>query len=233
MRPRPKTIAALLDARARRYQRNATVIDASSPLVLGSGSPRRREIISALGLPFRVLAADIDESVGVGELALPYLERVAAEKLAGVRQRLAGAPHAAVLVADTSVVVDGEVLGKPSDEADAVRLFSRIAGRAHTVFTRYAIGLPGDAGARVARTVATEVHVRAASVEEIRAYAATGEGLDKAGAYAAQGIGSFFIERVVGSYSNVVGLPACEVLADLRALGLVSELAFARVEARV
>ena len=209
------------------------MIDASNPLVLGSGSPRRREIISALGLPFRVLAADIDEQVLAGELALPYLERIAAEKLAAVRQRLGGAAYAAVLVADTSVVVDGQVLGKPSDEADAVRLFSRIAGRAHTVYTRYAIGLPGESAARVARTVATEVHVRAASAEEIRAYAATGEGLDKAGAYAAQGIGSFFIERVVGSYSNVVGLPACEVLADLRALGLASEVVFSRIEARV
>ncbi len=209
------------------------MIDASKPLVLGSGSPRRREIISALGLPFRVLAADIDERVREGELALPYLERIAAEKLAAVRVRLEQAPHSAVLVADTSVVVDGEVLGKPTDEADAVRLFSRIAGRAHTVYTRYAIGLPGEGEARVARTVATEVHVRAAGPDEIRAYAATGEGLDKAGAYAAQGIGSFFIERVVGSYSNVVGLPACEVLADLRALCLVAELAFSRVEARV
>jgi septum formation protein len=209
------------------------LIDASNPLVLGSGSPRRREIISALGLPFRVLAADIDERVREGELALPYLERIAGEKLRAIRARLGQAAFSAVLVADTSVVVDGEVLGKPSDVADAVRLFTRIAGRAHTVYTRYAIGLPGESEARVARTVATEVHVRAASPVEIQAYAATGEGLDKAGAYAAQGIGSFFIERVVGSYSNVVGLPACEVLGDLRSLGLVDQLAFERVEARV
>jgi septum formation protein len=137
------------------------------------------------------------------------------------------------LVADTSVVVDGDVLGKPSDVDDAARLFSRIAGRAHSVYTRYAIGLAGEAGVRVARTVETLVHIRAADAAEIRAYAATGEGLDKAGAYAAQGIGSFFIERVVGSYSNVVGLPACEVLSDLRKLGLVSTLAFNPVQARV
>lgn len=204
------------------------MIDAIRPLVLGSGSPRRREIISALGLPFRVLAADIDESLLEAEPALAYLERIAAAKLAGVRARLGAELYSVVLVADTSVVIDGDVLGKPSDVEDAVRLFSRIAGRAHTVYTRYAIGLPGETEARVARTVATEVHVRAAEPSEIRAYAATGEGLDKAGAYAAQGIGSFFIERVVGSYSNVVGLPACEVLADLRALGLIGELAFAR-----
>jgi septum formation protein len=209
------------------------LIDASRPLVLGSGSPRRREILSALGLPFHVLAADIDEAVLPGEPALRYLERIAAEKLAGVRERLGAAAHAAILVADTSVVVDGDVLGKPSDIDDAARLFSRIAGRMHSVYTRYAIGLAGVPGVSVARTVETHVHIRAAGADEIRAYAATGEGLDKAGAYAAQGIGSFFIERVVGSYSNVVGLPACEVLADLRALGLVTSLTFNPGQARV
>lgn len=209
------------------------LIDAKNPLVLGSGSPRRREIISALGLPFDVLAADIDEDRLPEEPPLEYLERIAAEKLAGVRAKLGAAPHAAILVADTSVVIDGDVLGKPSDVDDAVRLFSRIAGRMHSVFTRYAIGISGEQGVKVARTIETHVHIRAASSEEIRAYAATGEGLDKAGAYAAQGVGSFFIERVVGSYSNVVGLPACEVLADLRALGLVGAVKFRAVQARV
>jgi len=209
------------------------LIDASNPLVLGSGSPRRREIISALGLPFQVLAADIDEDRRAGEPPLAYLERIADEKLAAVRARLGEAPHAAVLVADTTVVIDGDVLGKPSDVADAARLFSRIAGRVHSVYTRYAIGLRGVVGASSACTVETQVHIRAADPAEISAYAATGEGLDKAGAYAAQGIGSFFIERVVGSYSNVVGLPACEVLGDLRKLGLVAGLAFHPVQARV
>jgi septum formation protein len=209
------------------------LIDASNPLVLGSGSPRRREILSALGLPFQVLAADIDEEHRAGEPPLAYLERIADEKLAGVRARLGAAPHAAILVADTTVVIDGDVLGKPSDVDDAARLFSRIAGRVHSVYTRYAIGLFGVSGASVARTVETHVQIRAADAAEIRAYAATGEGLDKAGAYAAQGVGSFFIERVVGSYSNVVGLPACEVLADLRALGLVTSVVFNPVQARV
>ena len=209
------------------------LIDASHPLVLGSGSPRRREIISALGLPFQVLAADIDEDRRPDEPPLAYLERIASEKLAGVRARLGGAPHAAILVADTTVVIDGDVLGKPNDVDDAARLFSRIAGRVHSVYTRYAIGLADAPGVSVARTIETKVHIRAADPAEIRAYAATGEGLDKAGAYAAQGIGSFFIERVVGSYSNVVGLPACEVLADLRGLGLVTSVAFQPVQARV
>jgi septum formation protein len=103
----------------------------------------------------------------------------------------------------------------------------------HSVYTRYAIGLAGEVGVRLARTVETEVRIRACDAEEIRAYAATGEGLDKAGAYAAQGVGSFFIERVEGSYSNVVGLPACEVLNDLRGLGLAASVPFSRVQARV
>ncbi len=209
------------------------LIDASHPLVLGSGSPRRREIVSALGLPFQVLAADIDEAVRLGEAPLAYLERIVEAKLDGVRTLLAAVPHAAILVADTSVVIDGDVLGKPSDVEDAERLFSRLAGRVHSVYTRYAIGLAGVPGVSVARTIETEVHMRAADADEIAAYAATREGLDKAGAYAAQGIGSFFIQRVVGSYSNVVGLPACEVLADLRGLGLVQNLTFNPGRARV
>lgn len=202
------------------------LIDAEHPLVLGSGSPRRRELISALDLPFRVLAADIDETRRPNEPALTYLTRIVDDKLRAVRARVGDAPHAAILVADTSVVVDGDVLGKPSDRGDAARLFSRLVGRAHQVYTRYAVGLPGAEGASVARTVGTHVHVRAASAAEVEAYAATGEGLDKAGAYAVQGIGGFFIERLDGSYSNVVGLPACELLLDLRALGLLDQAAF-------
>jgi septum formation protein len=202
------------------------LIDAEHPLVLGSGSPRRREMLSALRLPFQVLPADIDEDRLPNEAPLAYLERIAAQKLQGVRDRLGPTPHAAILVADTSVVIDGDVLGKPADEDDAVRLFSRLVGRTHHVYTRYAIGLPGETEARAARTVETRVFVRAADAAEVRAYAATGEGLDKAGAYAAQGIGTFFIERMEGSYSNVIGLPACEVLADFRALGLVASVVF-------
>jgi len=203
-------------------------ITAETPLILGSGSPRRREIVSALGLPFRVLAADIDERWLPGEAPLSYLERIVSDKLRAVVARLRelGEPHAAVLVADTSVVIDDQVLGKPSDIEDAARLFSQIAGRAHVVYTRYALALAGEWEASIARTVATRVHIRASEPEEVKAYAATGEGLDKAGAYAAQGIGAFFIERVEGSYSNVVGLPACELLADLRALRLVSAVTF-------
>jgi septum formation protein len=197
------------------------MISAETPLVLGSASPRRKDILCGLGLSIRVAPADIHEQVVAGEAPLAYVARIVQEKLAAVAERVQE-PFSGLLVADTIVVIDGDVLGKPVDVADAERLLTRIAGRSHTVYTRYALSLP-DAPeiARAARTVATEVNLRAASREELTRYAASGEGLDKAGAYAAQGLGAFLIERIVGSYSNVVGLPACEVILDLRALGLI------------
>ncbi len=197
------------------------MVSVETPLVLGSASPRRRDILQGLGLSIRVAPADIPEHHTVGEAPLGYLARIVQEKLAAVAARTAP-PFPGILVADTIVVINGDVLGKPVDIADAERLLRRIAGKTHTVYTRYALSLPeAPSVARVARTVATEVTLRAASADELSRYAASGEGLDKAGAYAAQGVGAFLIERIVGSYSNVVGLPACEVVLDLQALGLI------------
>jgi septum formation protein len=197
------------------------MIGAETPLVLGSASPRRRDILQGLGLSIRVAPADIPEEVTPGEEPLGYVTRIVQEKLAAVAVRAEPA-FSCILVADTIVVIDGDVLGKPVDTADAERLLQRIAGKTHTVYTRYALSLPeAPSVARVARTVATQVSLRAASARELSRYAASGEGLDKAGAYAAQGLGAFLIERIVGSYSNVVGLPACEVVVDLQALGLL------------
>ena len=207
------------------------MIHPSRPLLLGSGSPRRRDILASLRLPFVVLAADIVEDVLPDETPRAYLERITLAKLEAVWQRLARQADlavppggvAAVLVADTTVVIDGQILGKPADVADAVATLSRLVGRSHEVFTRYAIGraAPGADAMLAARTVRTEVRLRSASAAEIEAYARTGEGLDKAGAYAAQGIGTFLVEGVTGSYSNVVGLPACELVSDLTLLGLI------------
>jgi septum formation protein len=198
-----------------------------SPLVLGSASPRRREILLGLGIPVRVLPADIPELVAPGESPAAYIERITAAKLRAVVARLEQAAWrdvAGVLVADTTVVIDGQILGKPADVAEARAMLTVLTGRTHQVLTRYAIA-PAAALAQPARsrTVLSEVTLRAASAGEIARYAATGEGLDKAGAYAAQGIGTFLVERIVGSYSNVVGLPACEVIADLVACGLLPE----------
>lgn len=205
------------------------------PLVLGSASPRRSDILSSLGIPFVVLPGNIEEATRPGEAPLAYVERIALGKLEAVWGRLAqGGPPAVasrgvagVLVADTIVVIDGEILGKPADTGEAVHMLERLAGRTHTVFTRYCIGAAeprtADQQVRAARTVRTEVRIRAATPAEIRGYAATGEGLDKAGAYAAQGIGAFLVEAIDGSYTNVVGLPACEVVSDLGRLGLLGD----------
>jgi septum formation protein len=200
-------------------------ISASNPLCLGSASPRRRELLIGLGIPLGIHPANVEEDARENERPLQYLERVVADKWSAVDQ---GVPRlnrfAAVLVADTIVVVDDEILGKPTDTADAVRLLGRIVGREHIVYTRFAIGTTCPDSQMVSqRTVATRVFLRAASSHEIARYAATGEGLDKAGAYAAQGIGSFLIERVEGSYTNVVGLPICEVVMELQRLQLLSE----------
>jgi septum formation protein len=209
------------------------VICSTRPLLLGSGSPRRRDILASLRVPFVVLAADIVEDVAPGETPEAYLERIAAAKLEAIWARLGGADRslspggvAAILVADTTVVIDGAIVGKPLDVGDAVATLSRLVGRTHDVFTRYLIAQParagaGQSGVLAGRTVQTRVTLRRASSAEVAAYARTGEGLDKAGAYAAQGIGTFLVEGVSGSYSNVVGLPACEVIVDLTTLGLL------------
>jgi septum formation protein len=201
-------------------------VSASVPLVLGSASPRRHDILASLGIPFHVISGTIDESPSALEGPHGYLDRIVSTKLADVAAKIAGSGRAfaGLVVADTIVVIDGRILGKPSDRSDAAELVSRLVGRSHTVMTRYAIAAsPAFGQAARARTVETVVTMRGASVPEIRAYAETGEGLDKAGAYAAQGIGTFLISRIDGSFANVVGLPACELVEDLLALGLLPE----------
>jgi len=206
------------------------VIDSTRPLLLGSASPRRKDILASLRLPFVVLPADIVEDVLPGEGPQEYLERIASAKLDAIWSRLEreGVPEgaaegvAAVLVADTTVVIDGQIVGKPADHSDAAATLTRLVGRTHEVFTRYLLaGAQRSPAPSLGRTVRTEVTLRAATAAEVDAYARTGEGLDKAGAYAAQGIGSFLVEGVIGSYSNVVGLPACELVTDLVTLGLI------------
>jgi septum formation protein len=194
----------------------ASAISESSPLVLGSASPRRRDILSGLGIPIRVAAPNVPETELPDEAPLAYLERVVLEKLGGSAAALAQGAASALIVADTIVVLGGAILGKPVDVADARSLLERLAGRTHVVYTRYAIAR-ADAPLVpvVARTVQSSVTLRAASNAELEAYARTGEGLDKAGAYAIQGVGAFLVERIEGSYTNVVGLPACEVVMDL------------------
>lgn len=187
-------------------------------VVLASSSPRRREILAALGLAFDVRAAAVDESLREGESPFDAAERLAREKAAAVA---AGAGGALVVAADTLVVHDGAALGKPRDRADARRMLELLAGRPHEVVTGVALVLGGRiaSGREVTRVVFAPM-----TTAEIEAYAASGEPDDKAGAYAVQGIGGLFVTRVEGSPSNVVGLPvrllytlAAELGVDLSA----------------
>jgi septum formation protein len=185
---------------------SAHVITKDTPLVLGSGSPRRRDILNGLGIPLRVVAGDVEEAPLLAEAPADYLPRIVADKLADVTRRLvAEPPFAAVLVADTIVVLGDRIMGKPQSLDDACALLSALVGRTHRVDTRYAVACSDCLEHPVIeRTIQTFVTMRPASDEEVLRYAETGEGRDKAGAYAAQGIGAFLIERIEGSYTNVV-----------------------------
>ena len=199
-------------------------ISTAAPLVLGSASPRRREILTYLGVPIRVLPADVPEEVQSGEAPAAYLERIVRDKLRAVLARLrdeAAGEVPGVLVADTIVLLGDRILGKPRDTAEAVELLSALSGREHRVYTRYALSRASGAPL-VERSVESRVWLRDAASDEIERYARTGEGLDKAGAYAVQGGGAFLVRRIEGSYSNVVGLPACEVVEDLLKSGLLA-----------
>lgn len=199
------------------------MIALAHPLLLGSASPRRREILATLGLPLVVAAAEIDETPRAGEPPREYLSRVTLDKLAAVAKLPEAARAGAAIVADTTVILDDRPLGKPADEAEARAMLRALSGRAHDVSTCFALSGPDDAArARHLEIVTSRVVFRALADDEIEGYAATREGLDKAGAYAIQGIGAFAVARVEGSYSNVVGLPACEVVAALRATGLLA-----------
>ncbi len=187
-------------------------------LVLASASPRRREILSEAGIPFDVRPSTIEERARAGESAAALVERLAREKALDVAQQLAAAPPRPVLGADTVVVLDGEVLGKPRDEDHAIEMLSRLVGRAHAVMTGIALAWT-DARGLESQVVTSAVEMRAATREEIVAYVAIGESLDKAGAYALQGGASRFITRVVGSRTNVIGLPREETLALLARAG--------------
>jgi septum formation protein len=201
-------------------------IGLESPLVLGSASPRRRELIATLGIPFVVVAADIDESMEAGETPDRYLTRIVAAKLDAVRSvcekdRSLTRAAAGILVADTVVVApDGSTLGKPGDDALARVMLARTAGATHEVCTRFALGHFGHAlGPSFAQTVITRVTFRSLTRVEVDDYVACGEGRDKAGGYAVQGRAAAFVESIDGSYTNVVGLPLCQVVVAMRDRG--------------
>jgi septum formation protein len=199
----------------------AKVVEQHHTLVLASASPRRREILGQLGIAFEVRPSDIPEPPPVDETPRAYAERLAREKALAVcaaHPSTSSMPY--VLAADTIVVVDGAVLGKPVDDADGRRMLRLLSGREHEVVT-------GVALARVSHgfvegfSLVTKVRFRALTQDEVSRYIASGEGRDKAGSYAIQGLGTANVAAIDGSYSNVVGLPAAETLVMLQRHGIV------------
>ncbi len=185
------------------------------PLLLASASPRRRELLERVGVPLEVRAADIDEEPRPNEAPATYVARIAHEKARAVKRR----PGQWVLAADTTVTIDGKILAKAADDAEAAEMLRLLSGRVHQVITAVTI-LGGDE--RIVDhdlCVSTDVAVATLSEETVAAYVASGEWRGKAGAYAIQGIAAAFIREVRGSVTNVIGLPLAEVLDALRALG--------------
>ena len=189
-----------------------------TPLVLASSSPRRSEILTAVGWPFETRPAGVDETRRAGEPAEDFVRRLAREKAEAVAQSLL---FGLVLGADTTVVVDGEILEKPSDKDDARRMLRRLSGRWHEVLTGVAL-VRAETGRSTSGVARTRVRFAELSEEEVGRYVETGEPLDKAGAYAVQGRAAPFIESIEGEYWNVVGLPVrlvYELARDFRTDG--------------
>lgn len=179
-------------------------------LVLGSASPRRKELLAALGFQFRVEKPDVEEKRQAGERPEDYVARNARLKTEAVAERLQG-PHL-VICADTIVAIGEQVYEKPNDPAHAIAMLRELTGRSHTVWTGLSVAMTGSKPRVVTRLVKTTVTLRPTSEAAIKAYVATGEPLDKAGSYAIQGQGGYMVERIDGSYSNVVGLPLHELI---------------------
>ena len=187
-------------------------MSAPSPVLrLASVSPRRRELLTQIGVPHVVTGAHIDESVQPGERPHDYVQRMARTKAQTVRELDLSLP---VLGADTTVVLDGRVFGKPADRADALRMLGLLSGRTHEVLTAVALASTEGLSMRVS---VSAVRFRAITTDEIAAYWKTGEPQDKAGAYAIQGLGAVFVESLSGSFSGVMGLPLFETSELLRA----------------
>ncbi len=182
-------------------------------LILASQSPRRRELLGLTGLDFTVQAADIDETMDPAKPPFDEVARVSREKALALKRE----PEDIVIAADTIVVCGDEVLGKPKNKEDACRMLSMLSGRDHQVMTGMTVLRDGQI---ITTTEVTKIHFRALSDEEIRAYAATGDPLDKAGAYGIQSGGALFVTGIEGDYYNVMGLPVCRLTMILRSLGL-------------
>ena len=188
-----------------------------SQIVLASASPRRRELLAQVGISLQTVPAAVDETVLAGESAEQHVVRLSEAKALAIAARRE-VPGRWFIGSDTVVVRDATILGKPVDAADAAAMLHSLAGREHQVVTGFAVH-ERTSGRMLSGAVVTRVWIKPLTAREIAGYLATGEPFDKAGAYAIQGHGAFMVPRIEGSYSNVVGLPLCEVLAALEQLG--------------
>lgn len=186
-------------------------------LHLASASPRRRELLAQIGVPFVTLIASIDETALPGEPAERYVERLAREKARAGLAALSDPADAVVLGADTAVVLDGRILGKPADRAECLATLAALSGREHQVLTAVALA---SAQRIESRVVVSRVRFRPLRAGEAEAYWATGEPCDKAGSYGIQGLAAVFVSQLEGSYSAVVGLPLCETAQLLGEFGI-------------
>ncbi len=189
-------------------------------LILASASPRRRELMGYFPIPIEVVVPEVDESVTLGLGPAPFARLLAERKALAVVKRKSDKDP--VLAADTIVIVDDEILGKPYDAEDAARMLKLLSGRTHQVITGVAILWKGK---EVLFAVSTDVSFKELTPKEIADYIATGEPMDKAGAYAIQGTGGFMVTEITGSASNVIGLPVAETIAALQNLGFLEGLA--------
>jgi len=194
-----------------------TLFTTRKRLILASASPRRKEMLANLGLEFEILVAGVDEVVQHGELPEEFVLRAAIEKASGIA---VNHPDAWVLGADTIVEYQGEILGKPKDASEAQKLLIRLSGQKHRVFTGFCL-LHEQDNLSVSQVVITEVYFAPFTEEIAAAYVATGEPLDKAGAYGIQGQGGALVKKINGSYSNVVGLPLAETIEKLFQYGII------------
>ncbi len=186
----------------------------TNQIILASASPRRRELLDQIKVTYQVHAVDLDETPLINESPLIYVQRVAAEKSALCQRQLKSSLP--VLAADTSVILDNMIMGKPKDEADALAMLTQLSGKTHQVIT--AVSLRGREHFEAISI--TEVTFRVLSEREILSYWRTGEPLDKAGSYAIQGLGGLFVKSIVGSFSGVVGLPLFETAQLLSKQGI-------------
>jgi septum formation protein len=184
-------------------------------VILASASPRRRELLTLVGIAHDVRPADIDESLLPGETPVGHSERLARAKAHTIAER---EPHAVVIAADTIVVLDGDILGKPRDRADAAKMLRRLGGRTHEVYTAIAVARDAATVSAVERVAVT---FRGLSEDEIIQYVDTGEPMDKAGAYGIQGFGATIVDRVEGDYLSVMGLGLRRLVALLAEVGVV------------